>query len=303
MKKLALSIAAISAAMATGVYAETLNTESEVELNLTGEVEVAYVKGNIEDSDAVLGFENVTLGVMPVYETETGVTALANFEVDFAEALEADPALSLNKAYVGLGVAGAEVTVGKQDYASAEFGIGKDIAFGSGSQLAATSGNDVVKLAYSLDGINVIASLDIAESEDESAIDVYGEYTVMEGAKVAGTFQSHKANADADAENNLGVSGEYTMDALAVAAEFSYDLEAKNMGYEVAGSYQVAEAVTVAAGVGQTFYDDDAFDTLTQYYVNSEYKVHDNASAYLEVGGNTVEDSEIGYAVGMKVKF
>jgi len=292
MKKLVISIAAISTAMAAGVHAETFS----------GEVDIAYGKSTTENAESALGFDVVKLGVNPTFTGDNGVTTFASFEVGFAEATEADAQLSLNEAFVGLAVSGAELTVGKQGLASDDFGIGKDVSFGVDGQLGASAGSDVIKASYDLGGLKVIAATDISESDDESAVDVYGAYS-LENITVAATFQSHKADANTDATSYVGVSGEYTMDAISVAGEFTYDVDMKDMAYEVAGSYDVSDSVTIAAGVGQTIYDNDSMDTLTQYYVNSELALNSNATAYAEVGSNNSDNSELGYVVGMKVKF
>lgn len=297
MKKLAIAITSISALMATGVYAD--------DANVSGDVKVSYGKAAVENTDASFNVESVTVGVKPSYETESGITAFGSAELGFEQAAESALApLNLKSAFVGLGYMGTELTVGKQSYASDEFGIGKDKAFGAGNQLASTSGDEVVKVAYSIeDSVKVVASVDLSESEDESAIDVYGEYTVMDNITVAGTVQSHKANADADALMNVGVSGQYKTDAYTAGAEFTYNLDSEDMAYEVAASYNVLDNVTVAAGLGQTIYKAEGVDTLTAYYANAEYKVHENASAYAEVGSTSADNAELGYTVGMKVSF
>ena len=304
MKKLTLAIASISAVMAAGVQAETINGEEGLDLNLTGTVDVLYTKTTAEESTTNMLFDDVKLGVNPVYTTDTGITALANFEVGFAESEEAGPDLDLKKAYVGLGTMGSELTIGKQAYAADEFGIGKDIKLGVGNVLATTSGSDVVKASYEVeDMVKVVASLDVSENEDEMDVDVFGQYTLMDSITVAGTLQSHVANKDADAMVYLGLSGAYAMDAYSVAAEFTYNVDAEVMAYEIAGAYDVVEDITIAAGFGQYIDNDDSTDAVSTYYLNSEYKLHENASAYAELGGTSVENSELAYAVGMKVSF
>jgi hypothetical protein len=305
MKKLTLAIASISAVMAAGVHAESITNDEGLELGLTGEVEVFYAKPTTEESEANLFFGDVKLGANPVYTTDTGLKALANFEVNF---IDATSDVNLEEAYVGVGVMGAELTVGKQAYAADEFGIGKDMKLSASNVLAATSGNDVVKASYEVeDMMKLVASLDISENDDELDLDVFGEYNISDSITVAGTLQSHLATTnediDADALVYFGLSGEYAMDAYAVAAEFTYDVESELMAYEVAGAYDVLEDVTVAAGFGILTDNDDNTDAVSTYYVNSEYKLHENASAYAEVGGTSVENSELAYAVGMKVKF
>ncbi len=299
MKKLVVAIASVSAVMASGVYAENLTSTDDLELNLTGEVAVAYQKGLSNSSEGAMNITEVTLGAKPVYTTDGGVKAFGQIELGFLT----DPT-DVKSAYVGLGYMNAELTVGKQAYASDAFGIGKDKAFGAGNQLAATSGVDVIKVAYELDdSVNVAASVDISESEGPSAIDLYASYSVIDGLTVAGTVQSNKANSDADALLNVGVSGEYSTEMYSAGAEFTYNVDTEDMAYEVAASYNVLDNVTVAAGLGQTFFSADGADTLTQYYLNTQYKVHENAQAYVEVASNSLDNSELGYEVGMQVSF
>ncbi len=298
MKKLAIAITSISALMATGVYAD--------DALVTGEVEVSYGKAAAENQDAVFNVDSAKLGAKQTFESDSGVAAIGAFELLFEQDKFTDGIfMELDTAYVGLEYMDAVLTAGKQKYASDDFGIGKDKAFELGDQLAAVDGSsEVLKVAYSIeDSVKVVASVDLSESEDESAIDVYGEYTVMDNITVAGTVQSHKANADADALMNVGVSGQYKTDAYTAGAEFTYNLDSEDMAYEVAASYNVLDNVTVAAGLGQTIYKAEGMDTLTAYYANAEYKVHENASAYAEVGSTSADNAELGYTVGMKVSF
>ena len=58
-----------------------------------------------------------------------------------------------------------------------------------------------------------------------------------------------------------------------------------------------------AAGYSFSSDDTKGSDDVQTWYVNGGYALAPNTTAYAEVGGNDVKDSELGLAIGVKASF
>ncbi|WP_428239922.1 porin [Gynuella sp.] len=320
MKKMALSIAVSTVVAASGASAATILEQDNLKLDLEGDFQVNFEKSTVKDSKVQMVYDDMEVKFKPTYSFDNGLTAFGVLEVEFkddadraplsAGGVEVDvPSNKVDDAYVGLGYMGGTIAFGDMVYASDDFGIGEDFELGvDGAGLGSTDGADVIKVTYGTDMFTVKASYDMPEEDmsglkDERSFDLYGE-TTFSDITVAGTFQSYKKQGKgADDVNSFGISGKYATDMFSVGAEFtSVDEEnAEAVAYEIAGTYSATDMVTLAAGFGQWIPDEG--DTVSQYYLNAKYAFAEKAYTFAEIGGNDVDDSELGYAVGLAVKF
>ncbi len=332
MKKLTIAIASISALAASATFAETVYEGDDLTLEIKGEVDSQIRKTTIEDSNFDHRFDDVDFAVKASYESESGITAFSYFKADFAKLADQedgdDDDNILSQAYVGIETSGVTITYGINDYATDNFGIGQDVEFGSTTAILSTGGNEVIRADYDMDGLFLSASYDLPETktvgteevDDESSFDVYGEYAVADGITVAGFFQTQKVDGDADSYMAVGASVEYSQNGLTAGAAVAYtDAETWESDFsddpvaidgatsiEVAGAYDVSEDLTLGGGFGMQLLDIDIDDPM-QVYGNVQYAVAPMSTVYAELHYDIIDDdaaeTELGYAVGMKVKF
>lgn len=298
MKKLALSIA-VAAIAATGVQAETIvETNSGLTVDLGAKVELEAVKEAVEDAELGYNVDDAEFNMTISSDMDSGVVLFGYFESDFAGESEADDAVvTLGDAYVGATIDAVTVKFGQTATAADDFGIGMDEYQGIGNAEEFDWGYEVVRVEYSADAYTVIAAADLDENDDGSGIDVMVSADVMDGLTVAGLVQI----ADTDSDYTVfGVSASYSMDAITVAGEFSTETEEETTAWQIAGSYAVTDAATVAAGFGDP--DTDADDD-EGYYVNASYALTDYVTAKTEVFSTTADGAELGFYAGMSVSF
>ena len=332
-KTLSLAIASATAIAATAATAQTVYDDDGLTLDLTGEVDVQYRQVTTDDTDPEMRLDDAQIAFKPSYTDGSGVTAFSYMRLDaknryngYKEKFDADdteedkPYVDLEKAYVGVGFDNATVTVGRQTYASDEFGIGQDIEFGVNQAVLDTDGDNVVRAEYSMDTVTIIGSYDLEVQDDESSFDLFAALDASDSITVTGFAQAQKADADADTYFALGANIQYSMDALTVAGEVTYTnfegVVSTALGdatidgasaFQVSGAYDLSEKLTVAGGFGMQFLDLDDFDDPIQMYTNLAYDVVGNSKVYAELQYDYLDDdasdTQLGYAVGMKVKF
>lgn len=305
MKKLALSIAvsSIALAAASAQADEAIYSNDGLSLTVGADVEWVLDTGAEEDSDMGFSLDDADLDVKISSTADNGVTYFGYFEVEGQSDLDT---LKLDDNYVGASYDAVTVKFGETTTAGDEFGIGMDEWYGVSGAIAEDSGSEVVNVEYSADEFTVVAAYDVDVEDDGYIADVYGEF-YMGDITVAGLIQTADDNAGSES-TSFGASVSYSMDALTVAGEFTTETESEVSGLEVAASYDVDEALTVAAGFGMLMHD-DYDDNPMGYYANASYGLTDNASVFAEVAGYSdyyddgVELSEVGFATGLSLSF
>jgi predicted porin len=312
-KTLYLAIASATAIAATTATAATVYEDDGTTVKVSGEVDVQYRKKTTKDADAELRYDDVDLKLDYSYTDDSGITAFAYYGLDFKGG---DNKVSVGDVYVGIEASNVTLTVGDQSYASDEFGIGQDIEFGYDGALGETGGDETVRVDYDMDALFLSASVDFAESDDETSFDIYASYTIADSITVAGTFQTQKdfdlnGNNQIDKEEEdshayFGASVSYAQDGLEAGVEFSHDVEGENSAIGASAAYDLSDKLTVGGGVGTYMAKEDE-DSNTKVFGNVAYNVAGKATAYGELQYDIVDDkaddTELGYAVGMKVKF
>lgn len=299
MKKLALSIAvsSIALAAASAQADETIYENDGLSLTVGADVEYAFtVQG---DDSASLDIDDADFDVKISSEMENGATVFGFFEIEE----DGEDAVQLSDSYVGFSYDAVTVRAGKQITAADNFGIGQDFWFGVGNDAKiADYGSEVVYVEYAADAFTVVAAADLAlegeEADDEAIYDVYVEADVADGVVVSGMLQATSDFASDDT-TTFGIAGSYSMDEYTVGAEYSYETESEVGAWEVAGAYSI-DATTLVAGFGNANSEDD---NDFQYYVGAGYDLTDNASVYAEIAGDDDDDNDMGFALGMAIGF
>jgi hypothetical protein len=302
MKKLALSIAvsSIALAAASAQADETIYENDGLSLTVGADVEIVLNTAGEEDT-ANLAIDDADFDVKIASEMENGGVAFAVFEIE-EDGDNGDSAIRLSDAYVGVTYDALTARVGKQITAADNFGIGQDYWFGVGNSAKVDDyGSEVVYVEYAADAFTVVGAADLAlegEGADDSATyDLYVSADVADGVSVQGLIQT-TSDVMAEDTTTIGVAASYSMDAITVGAEYSYESEYEVGAWEVAGAYSV-DAATLVAGFGNSNSEDD--DDL-QYYVGAGYALTDAATAWTEVYGDDT-NSDLAFALGMSLSF
>ena len=306
MKKTILATIVTSLFAATAAHSATVYDANGTTFEVYGDVEVQARKGTAktgEDSHKKINLDDADFGFKAGYDIGHGVTAIGVVEVDGDND---DNGVTMDDAYVGLSSAQwGTLTVGQQVTIADDQGIGNDYEFGiDNSSQSYTEGKQVVK--YTLDKGNYYGGISYLVNETVLSDDV-DSLDAKLGARFGGLdLTVYYGNADKGAYDSETVvlEARYAFEDLELAASASSTDKYSNT--TDATSFGLAAVYTVdkmAYSAAWSLVDEDTADKINKYFVNAAYSFNSNVTAYVELAGNDLDDSEIGYAAGMAVTF
>ncbi len=296
MKK-ALLPAIISALFATSVSAVPVYDADGLQVDVFGDLEVRLQKETADGSDLVMETNDSDYGIQVVQAATDDVSVFGKIQFDDeAERKVAIVGLSNNLGTASIGV---DYTVFDDigffnDYV---FGITNAVVDGGAwaeqvAKVTFVQGNVYGAVAYALNEVN-------AEDDDQSILD--GKIGMIIDDLDVVLFANSVDDGDETATSFL-IEATYSMDALGfgvTASTSDYDdVTTTAFGGQV--TYTM-DKLTYSAAAGMS--DAEGAEKLVEYFAGVEYQVSDLATVYAQVGGNDVDDSELGYATGLKVAF
>ena len=306
MKKTILATIVTSLFAATAAHSATVYDANGTTFEVYGDVEVQARKGTAktgEDSHKKINIDDSDFGFKAGYDIGHGVTAIGVVEVDGDND---DNGVTMDDAYVGLSSAQwGTLTVGQQVTIADDQGIGNDYEFGiDNSSQSYESGKQVVK--YTIDKGNYYGGISYLVNETVLSDDV-DSLDAKLGARFGGLdLTVYYGNADKGAYDSevVVLEARYAFEDLELAASASSTDKYSNT--TDATSFGLAAVYTVdkmAYSAAWSLVDEDTQDKVNKYFVNAAYSFNSNVTAYVELAGNDLDDSEIGYAAGMAVTF
>jgi len=318
MKKTILAVA-VASLFATTAQAAAIYEADGLTVDVYGDAEVLLFNDTLKNSDKdnTIQIDDADFGFKMGYELANGMTVggVVEFSGEGGTA-------QLGDTFIGASFANAgTVTMGKQATVYDDAGIGADYQFGFSDfyEQGKDSGYQVIKYQGDWDmfygGVAYLLSTNDNTNSAESWVD--GKI----GARMAGfdlTAFYGKGDAATTADN--------TKDAPTVTvSQYTLELRYGFADVDLAATYASSDATnlatvadkrnsagatvawninggptTVAAGYANTKFGDSS---VNDYYANAAYRFTSNVNAYVELGGNNKDDSELGYAAGMQVSF
>ncbi len=308
MKKLIL--AASIAAIATGsANAATIYEGKGLTYKLKGDFQVQLRQDVGDDQNLDVEFDDLELKNSVVYDLNNGLKAFGQLDFGFKNAAEdKQDGSDLEEAYIGLDFGKVAVSVGKQDFATDEFGV--EAAYELRSEAdrfeeQGTDGDDTIRVNASLDNIYIAASYEIEaegeSSENGQSLDLFVS-TELSGVELAAAYQTMEATPTSASKDTWGVSAAYDFGVAKLAADFSTT-------EDVADQYNLAAVIpvdkTTKVAVGMLNIKPETGDDVTEWYANVTYKFpsQKNVSVFAEIADTDEDDIEIGYLAGMRLKF
>lgn len=328
MKKLLLAVAVSVAAGSAS--AATIYEGNGLTYKINGDVQIQLRKKVGEDEHADVEFDDIELKNYVSYDLGSDMKAFGRVDFSFDDKANdsGDDSADLEEAYVGLALGNTSVSIGKQNFASDEFGIEEAYELISDEDRfdgVETSGDDTIRLDIELENVYIAASYELqAKGSDNSSSGKYFDLfasTDIGNVTLAAAYQN-TSDADedfiykngADDVDTWGFSASYDAGFATFAAEYSTTDDLADQ-YGIATTFAVAETTTVAIGVIDTDFDDayiakfstpdDIIEDFTEWYANVTYKfpTQKNVSLFAEIADTDLDDSDMGYLAGMRVKF
>ncbi|MFT5722231.1 MAG: putative porin [Motiliproteus sp.] len=315
MKKLIL-VVSVAAVMAGSVNAATVYEGKGLTYKLKGDFQVQLRKDVGDDQNLDVEFDDLELKNSLTYDLGNGMQAFGQLDFGFKDAAEDKQSGSdLEEAYVGLDFGKVAVSIGKQNFATDEFGV--EAAYelaseGDRFEALATDGDDTVRVNVNLENVFIAASYEIdAEGEDSANGESFDLFAATEvaGIELAAAYQTMKETPSAESFDTWGVSAGYDLGVVALAADYSStddnsSANADTEQYNLAVVIPVAKTTKLAIGVVDTTSPVTA-DDFTEWYANVTYKfpTQKNVSLFAEIADTDGDNVDMGYLAGLRLKF
>ncbi|KJY83202.1 membrane protein [Vibrio galatheae] len=324
MKKTLVALSVLMAA--TSAQAIELYNQDGVTVNLSGDVEIRYLKDIGVDQITKQEIDDADFGFDTRYAVNDDFQVGAYFEFSGDDGDRAVGNTSVGNVYFGFyHNAYGTLKVGKLDTILDDAGIGADYIFGVNSFFtdAGFGGDEAVR--YDYDNGSFYAGLGlIQDKHDDGAIGVDGHYVDAKvGYRVAG-FDFTVLYGDTELKGVDSDSNALNKEDTLIAGEVRYagienlnlelgyyNVDSKPFGGSSTDVNTLAVAadytwnkVTFAGGFSTTDYSTAAAGTdFDQWFLNAGYGIAPNTTVYVEIGDNDKANTDLGYGVGIKASF
>ncbi len=263
-----------------------------------------------DDQNLDVEFDDLELKNSVVYELNSDLKAFGQLDYGFKDAAEGKGKYStkLEEAYVGLDFGSVSVAIGKQNFATDEFGVDAQMEnqlAEDGFDAQGTSGDDVIRADFKLGNATLIASTELAaegeDSENGESFDLFAT-TKLASVKVAAAYKSIKADSDADSVDTFGISAAFDAGFAKIGADFSSTDDIQDQFNLVA---KTALSKTTKLTAGLTSIEPEVGDDTLGWYANVVYKFPEqkNVSLFAEIADTDEDNVDLGYLAGMRIKF
>ncbi|PJC87659.1 hypothetical protein CSW98_00590 [Vibrio sp. HA2012] len=336
MKKTLIALSVLVAAGSVNA-ATTVYENDGVKVGVHGEIAIHYEQAEGTDKDAAIIIDDADFGFDAESAINEDMAVIASIDVKGGEDAADNETFTYDDVWVGVKTGAVTAKVGKQVTLIDDFGLSNDQAFGlkTAEDLAedafTAKETEVVRVNYDSgemfygafdvvlksNGTDEQTSAAAAAAADEDAT----QYDLMAGvrfgdADIALTYSDSNEIAGDDTDGTfIGVKGAYTLgdvvlsavytnadvedlDITSYGANIQYTMDKFGFNFGMVNSDLNDEAEAYAVANGKAYNED-----YSEYYANVTYAVAKNATVFFEVQDSDVEDMDMGYAAGLKVKF
>lgn len=312
MKKLLLAVV-VSSVAAGSAQAVTVFEKDGFTYKMNGDLQIQIRQKVGDDEDLFVDYDDLEIKNYFSYDMGNDLKAFGRIDFDFKDhANKGETNKPLEEAYVGLQYRAVSGSFGKQNFASDEFGIEEAYETPLDEDrfdAIATDGDDTIRFDVELDNLYLVVTHEL-EAENKNGIE--GEFTdVFVGTELAGlalaaAYQTHTPLL-LDSIDTWGLSASYDFGFAGLAADYSVtdddntDLETTLLN--LATTFDVTDNTGVAVGMQKQ--EEDNSDDVTGWYANVTYKfpAHKNVSVFGELADTDEDNADMGFLVGMQVKF
>lgn len=299
----------MSATAASSINAATLIDKDGFTYELSGDIQVQLQKDNGKDKNLYVNFDSLQFDNEIGYQLNDNLAAFGEIKFDFDDAANANPDQSsakLKDALLGFTYNSTSLSVGKQDYASDEFGVAEDYEMDSDDvAFDETDGDDVIALSFDLAPVELILSTELqAKGEDSEGPKSYDAFIAVEieNIEVAAAYQSREVAIGGEMLKTYGVSALYDAGFVTFGADYSESEDTLKVA-NLVSIFKVSDATTIALGYVNNKPDSD--EQVKEWYTNLTYEFpeFDDVKVFAEISNTDANDAEMAYVAGAEIKF
>lgn len=325
MKKTLLALSVLLASTAANAGIEVYNKDGAT-VNIGGDLEVVFKKDVKKDAKTEQQIQDadIKFDIRYAVNEEVSVGGYWEFQgdqnktTDGGSAIMGDVYFAVYTANMGTLKVGDTCTFGD------DLGVGSDYQFGLSEAIDSSSafcGDEVVK--YNIDKgafYGGIAYRDNQKDTNVTGQDLNGEVPLTNIDGRTSAMMDLNVGFRAAGFDVLAYYGDVSSsDDQIIAVEVRYGLDALDLEvgyYTTEGATSSDGGDTIALGAEYTMgmwsfavgaadqdFNNNATEDYTQYFANVDYAVAPGTKLYAELGSNDKNDSETGYAAGVKVEF
>ncbi|RVU84099.1 porin [Leucothrix sargassi] len=300
MKKLILATAIATITASGAASAANIYEKDDLTVRLNGDFQVQLLDPVGEGNDTDLDYDDLELSIGADYKLNDRITAFGNLTLDYKNQVndEGDDNV-VDQAYIGLKVGGVRGSIGRQYWASDDFGVEKAIELDGGTAFNTTGGDDTLRFDADMGRYSASLSYDFdGEGDDASVVDV-AVSTNIGRAKVGLNYQDYSGGLGEADDETYGVLASVDVGRANVGIDYSQNETAEYTNVSV--GFPVARKTSAA--VGMTFEAPEGGNNdINHWYANATHKLNSNVSVFAEIGDN--DDAEdLGALAGMRVQF
>ena len=302
--KICTLAAAATLMMSANASAVSLIKKDGFTLKLKGDYQLQLRKKTGESDNLNLEYDDLELKFHGDYNFGGGIGAFGVLDIDFKSEGDNDAKRNLDEGYVGMKFGGTRIGLGKLNYVTDAFGVKVDYEMAADTRFDNTSGEDVIFANIGLGGgtkLNI--STDIAEGsdgdvKDESSIDVMLT-TKVAGLGLAVAYQDYKADGESESVDTLGVSLKGKISSVKYGIAYSTN----DGGDQIDLSLKSKLGGSLTGAIAYSNFSPEEGDSVGTWYANLTHAFHKQVKVFAEVGGDNKDDSDIGYVVGLRLRF
>ncbi len=312
MKKLPLALAIGVIAASSSLNAATVYDNKGLKFKIDGDIQIQLRQRVGDDEELHVDYDDSELKFKLGYDIGNNYTAFAESHFDTGK--DRDGAVEAEETFVGIKNDAFKVQIGRMDYVTDEFATEKGIeeplaesAFEAGE----VDGDDVILIEAKAGPVNIALSHDLGgrnetDADEFSSTDLY--ITGKFGPVKAGfAYQDLEEDENTQSET-VGVNLKAKLGPVSLAGDYSEkefddtpanDFEVINLsaGFKV--------APTTKTHIGYQSLSPEEGEDVDGWYANVVYKFPKakKVSVFAELQDTDEDDTDVGYLVGMRVKF
>ena len=296
---------ALGLAMSANSHAYTLVPgDNGLSIELKGDYEVQLRQRKANDRNLDLEYDDLEIKVHAAQKFGNGIKIFGAVETDFKKEGDGDANSTLDQAWMGIDFGALTVGFGKTDYATDNFSVEADYEMGPGDGFDQfkDAGDDLIFGNFKAGDFTLYYSTDIAEGndgevKDESSVDLVARYKVA-GFDLAVGYQDFKEDGESESIDTIGARVKTKLGGLGLGLAFTTNDTSDQIDASL--KYKLGGKLSGASGVSQV--SPEGEDDITYWYTNIGQSFG-KAKVFAEIGGDNRDETDIGYLVGMRIRF
>lgn len=301
---------------ASSAQALTVVEKDNFKYEIKGDMQIQLRQDPGDDQDLDLEYDDLEIKNKISYELNDSLKAFGGLDFGFKDAADKsndDEGPHLEEAYIGMNINDFNIFFGKTDSAGDEFGVTASletiVADDAFDEFGAVDGDDLIGVSGEFaDMVSFLATYEIAAESEKS--DENGEFfDIMVGLDInkfgiGAAYQSLEAFGSTENTDTWGLQLTFDAGFAEFGADYSVTDDGDDKDETVWNIAAVVPYKPFEFGLGFVNLDDGT-DDVVGWYANATYKfpAAKNVRLFAEISDSDEDDVDMGYMVGMRIKF